>query len=128
MGGCASLVRSAPERSAIDDLRLQIDDFYEELASVGDLTPQALQDRLLDFATAVCRSLRRMRRDVIGIHIAKQLLRSATSPAANYAAARGAESRRDFVHKVPICLKELLPTQSQIADRQLYIANHDWSY
>jgi four helix bundle protein len=39
-----------------------------------------------------------------------QLLRSGTSPAANYAEARSAESRRDFVHRISICLKELRET------------------
>ena len=70
-------------------------------------TPQSLQDRLLDFATAVCRALTRMPRDMVGVHVGRQLLRSATSPAANYAEARGAESHRDFMHKIQICLKEL---------------------
>jgi len=42
--------------------------------------------------------------------IGRQLVRSATSPAANYAEARAAESRRDFVHKMQICLKELRET------------------
>ena len=70
-------------------------------------TPQVLQDRLLDFATAVCRAVTRMPRDMVGVHVGRQLLRSATSPAANYAEARGAESHRDFIHKIQICLKEL---------------------
>ena len=48
-----------------------------------------------------------MPRDMVGVHVGRQLLRSATSPAANYAAARGAESHRDFMHKIQICLKEL---------------------
>ena len=34
-------------------------------------------------------------------------MRSGTSPAPNYAEACGAESRRDFVHKLSIALKEL---------------------
>ncbi|MCP4197519.1 MAG: four helix bundle protein, partial [Proteobacteria bacterium] len=42
-----------------------------------------------------------------GKHIAGQLLRSGTSPAPNYAEARGAESNADFVHKLKIGLKEL---------------------
>ena len=42
-----------------------------------------------------------------GRHIGRQLLRSATSPAPNYAEARGAESNADFVHKLKIALKEL---------------------
>ena len=36
-----------------------------------------------------------------------QLLQSGTSPGANYEEARGAESTRDFVHKLGITLKEL---------------------
>jgi four helix bundle protein len=42
-----------------------------------------------------------------GMLIADQLLRSAASAAPNYAEARGAESARDFVHKLGIVLKEL---------------------
>jgi len=34
-------------------------------------------------------------------------VRSGTSPAPNYAEACGAESQKDFVHKLGICLKEL---------------------
>lgn len=37
-------------------------------------------------------------------------MRCGTAPAANYAEARGAESRRDFVHKLKVCLKELRET------------------
>ncbi|KAA3655820.1 MAG: four helix bundle protein [Chloroflexi bacterium] len=40
-------------------------------------------------------------------HIAGQVLRSGTSPAAHYAEARGAESSKDFQHKLKICYKEL---------------------
>jgi len=43
--------------------------------------------------------------------VAGQLLGSGTSPGANYEEARGAESRRDFVHKLGIALKELLETR-----------------
>jgi four helix bundle protein len=39
-----------------------------------------------------------------------QLVRATTSAAANYAEACAAESRRDFVHKMQICLKELRET------------------
>jgi len=40
-----------------------------------------------------------------------ELLRSGTSPAANYAEARGAESDKDFIHKLKIVLKELNETR-----------------
>jgi len=39
-----------------------------------------------------------------------QMLRSGTAPAPNYAEARGAESRADFIHKLRIVQKELNET------------------
>jgi four helix bundle protein len=39
-----------------------------------------------------------------------QLTRSGTSPALNYGEAQGAESRKDFIHKMKISLKELRET------------------
>ena len=42
---------------------------------------------------------------------AGQLIRSSTSAAPNYAEAQNAESRRDFIHKMKICLKELSETR-----------------
>ncbi len=45
-----------------------------------------------------------------GRHVAGKLLRSGTSAGANYKEARGAESKRDFLHKLGISLKEILET------------------
>ena len=53
---------------------------------------------------AYCDSLPR---NAAGRHIGDQLLRSATSVAANYAEATEAESPADFVHKLKIAQKEL---------------------
>ena len=39
--------------------------------------------------------------------MAGQLLRSGTSPSLNYGEAQGGESRKDFIHKIKIVLKEL---------------------
>ena len=44
-------------------------------------------------------------------HIKDQLFRSSTSVAANYAEASVPESRKDFVHKMNIALKELVETR-----------------
>lgn len=44
-------------------------------------------------------------------HIRDQLFRSSTSVAANYAEASVPESRRDFVHKMNVALKELVETR-----------------
>ena len=40
-------------------------------------------------------------------HLAGQLIRSGTSPALNYGEAQSGESRKDFIHKIKIVLKEL---------------------
>ncbi|MEM6777822.1 MAG: four helix bundle protein [Planctomycetota bacterium] len=62
---------------------------------------------MIDFAVRVIKVADALPKTPAGKHIAGQLLRSATSPAPNYAEARGAESTADFVHKLKIALKEL---------------------
>ncbi len=59
-----------------------------------------------------CRIVAELPTERVAGHIAGQLTRCCTSPAANYAEARGAESRRDFVHKMKVCLKELRETMA----------------
>jgi four helix bundle protein len=43
---------------------------------------------------------------VINRELTRQLVRAATSVGANYSEADGAESKRDFGHKIAICKKE----------------------
>ncbi len=69
-----------------------------------------LEERLIDFAVRVIKVADKLPKSAVGKHIAGQLLRSGTSPAPNYAEARGAESNADFVHKLKIALKELNET------------------
>lgn len=66
-----------------------------------------LDERLISHACAICRIAESLPLTVLGRHVANQLIRSGTSPAANYGEAQGAESRRDFGHKLRLCLKEL---------------------
>ena len=66
-----------------------------------------LEDRLVDFASSVVELTEALPNTRAGNHFAGQLLRSGTSPAPNYGEAQAAESRRDFVHKPGIRLKEL---------------------
>ncbi|RLB14252.1 MAG: four helix bundle protein, partial [Deltaproteobacteria bacterium] len=66
-----------------------------------------LEDRLIDFAVRVIRTAESLPKTKVGRHIAGQLVRCGTSPAANYGEAQSAESRSDFIHKIKICLKEL---------------------
>jgi four helix bundle protein len=71
-----------------------------------------LEDRLVALAAVTCRITAELPSERVAGHIAAQLTRCCTSPAANYAEARGAESRRDFVHKMKVCLKELRETMA----------------
>ncbi len=75
---------------------------------MGD-TEQAneIEERLIDFAVRVIKVADSLPKSATGKHIAGQLLRAGTSPAPNYAEARGAESTADFIHKLKIALKEL---------------------
>ncbi len=66
-----------------------------------------IEERLIGFGVRVIRLCGRLPDTFVAQHIGKQLIRSGTAPAAHYAEARGAESNRDFVHKLKICLKEL---------------------
>ena len=78
---------------------------------VGDLAQaDELEDRLIDFAVRVIKVADSLAESPAGKHVSRQLLRSGTSPAPNYAEARGAESNADFVHKLKIALKELNAT------------------
>jgi four helix bundle protein len=69
-----------------------------------------LQERLVDFAVRVIDVVEAMPPTRAGNHVAGQLVRSGTSAAPNYGEAQSAESRRDFIHKMKIALKELRET------------------
>jgi four helix bundle protein len=71
-----------------------------------------LQDRLIDYSVRIIRLCEALPNTKSGNHVAAQLLRSGTSPAANYGEAQSAESKADFVHKLKISLKELRETQT----------------
>jgi four helix bundle protein len=72
-----------------------------------------LEDRLVEFSAHVILFTDTMMSSKSANHIAGQLLRCGTSPALNYGEAQAGESRRDFIHKLKIILKEL--RESRIA-------------
>ena len=71
------------------------------------MTPNGLSDRLLEFAVRVGKVVEALPENRVGRHVAGQLIRSGTSPAPNYEEGCAAESRKDFVHKLSVALKEL---------------------
>jgi four helix bundle protein len=66
-----------------------------------------LEQRLMEYSARVIKVVESLPATRIGNHIANQLLRSGTSPYPNHGEAQAAESKKDFVHKIKICLKEL---------------------
>lgn len=70
-----------------------------------------LQKRLVKFSASIILSTPSLKKEFASEHLTKQLIRSATSAALNYGEAQSAESKRDFVHKMKICLKELRESQ-----------------
>lgn len=61
----------------------------------------------MEYAARIIRLVETLPDARAGNHVAGQLLRSGTSPLPNHAEAQAAESRRDFIHKLKICHKEL---------------------
>ena len=70
-----------------------------------------LEDRLINFAVLMIDMVELLPNTKAGNHVAGQLVRSGTSPASNYGEAQSAESRKDFIHKMKIALKELRETR-----------------
>lgn len=71
------------------------------------MNPQDLESRVIDFAVLIVEVTEKMPNTYAGKYYAQQLLRSGSSPALNYGEVRAAESKRDFIHKMNVVLKEL---------------------
>src|SRR5262245_3445817 len=71
-----------------------------------------IHQRLIKLGARTSRVAKSLPRTKEGHYISQQLLRSGLAAAPNYAEARAAESRADFIHKLRIVLKELNATQS----------------
>jgi four helix bundle protein len=69
-----------------------------------------LEERLINYSILVTEIVETILNTRAGNHYAGQLIRSGTSPALNYAEAQSGESRKDFIHKLKIVLKELRET------------------
>ena len=74
-----------------------------------------LEDRLIDFGVQIIDVSETIdRKRAAGRHLSGQLLRSGTSPGLHYGEAQAAESRKDFIHKMKVILKELNETQRNL--------------
>lgn len=68
---------------------------------------EELINRLLKYSVAIYKLNKHLCKTYSGRHVYGQLFRSATSAGANYDEATAAESRKDFIHKMQVALKEL---------------------
>ena len=75
-----------------------------------EFTPTVLENRLINFGVSVMKVVDSLDKKNGARSIANQLSRACMSPALNYAEAQVAESKRDFIHKMKISLKELKET------------------
>ena len=66
-----------------------------------------LQERLTSFAVRIIKMVDAMPSTISGVAIGRQIVRSGTSPSANYRAACIAKSDKDFVNKLKMVEEEL---------------------
>ena len=66
-----------------------------------------LEERLINYAVSIINIVKLIPKSTEGRILENQLIKSGTSPALNYGEAQSAESRKDFIHKSSIILKEL---------------------
>ena len=70
-----------------------------------------LEETTLAFSIELISKLKSLPRDMFNIKLIDQLIRSGTSIGANYVEANGAESKKDFIHKLRIAYKEARETR-----------------
>jgi len=70
-----------------------------------------LEERTARFGEAIIEFVKTLPNDPINSPLISQIVRSGTSIGANYMEADGAESKKDFQHKIAICKKEAKETK-----------------
>ena len=70
-----------------------------------------LEERTAVFEENIIGFVKTLPKDVINNELIRQIVKSGTSIGANYNEADGAESKKDFRHKIAICKKECKETK-----------------
>ena len=73
-----------------------------------------LENRLISFAVDVIGKTDRFRKSNAIKNLVEQINRSASSVALNYGEAQSAESKKDFIHKIGLVMKELRETHTNL--------------
>ena len=82
-----------------------------EAQNPNDKKKYDLEERTAQFGEAIIELVKTFPRDPINNPLITQMVRAGTSIGANYMEADGAESRKDFQHKISICKKESKETK-----------------
>jgi four helix bundle protein len=70
-----------------------------------------LEERTAQFGEAIIELVKTVPKDLTNSPLISQVVRAATSVGANYMEADGAESKKDFRHRISICRKEAKETR-----------------
>jgi four helix bundle protein len=84
-----------------------------------------LQERLINFAVLILEVTEKLPETRGSSHLSGQLIRCGTAPALHYGEAQSAESRKDFIHKMKIALKEMRESLIclKIIERMKYLSD-----
>ncbi len=82
-----------------------------------------LEERTAKFGESVIKFVKNLPKSYINNPLISQVVRSATSVGANYMEADGAESGKDFKHKIALCKKEAKETKHWL--RMIAVAELD---
>lgn len=82
-----------------------------EVQNLNDKKKYDLAERTAKFAEDIIIFVKSLPDNTINHPLIVQILKSATSIAANYEEADGAESKKDFRHKLGVCKKEAKETR-----------------
>ena len=91
---------------------------------IKTMNKKELENRLIEFSVRVTQWMENAAKNPTIRHLKEQIIRSSNATALNYGEAQSAESRKDFIHKVGIVLKELRETQINLRMVKLLLA-HD---
>jgi four helix bundle protein len=89
------------------------------------MNKQELETRLIEFAVNVNECVVNMGKHPTVMHLKDQAIRSSTASALNYAEAESAESKKDFIHKLGIVVKELRETKVNLRIINRFSASSD---
>ena len=94
-----------------------------QIQSPNDKKPFNLEERTALFGEVIIKFAKTIRENTNNRSLINQLIRSSTSIGANYMEADGADSKKDFRHKISLCKKEAKETLHWL--RIIAVANPD---